>query len=638
MYNYSIMPLDTEHIEEICQDIRYQYENRIADCALFMMTLVPEGNPVIDKASILCEKYDLFRNRLEEMSLECGILVQATIGHGYVLDKLFPFQQYIGMADGKAEYICCPYDEGFRQHFYHQMAIIAAHKPKLIMVDDDFRLMGERAGQGCACSLHRNRIRELTGENLSQEELRERIYRQNDAYIKEVFVETQKESLLGAAKIMRDGIDSVDPSIQGAFCACGDAAECAFEIATILAGKGNPSIVRINNGNYAKHGNHGFSVAMYRAASQIQHVKKADAILAETDTCPQNRYSTSAYQLHAHYTGTILEGASGAKHWITRLHAFEPGSGRMYRKLLGKYAGYYRTLADLVPKLIWMGCRIPVASSPEYLKIDQTKNGWYYHVLERIGLPMYFSAENTGAAFLDGDADRRYSDEELVKVLNGTVFLSSETAYRIVQRGYAEALGVDVRPWKGEHPSMEVMYLNRNECAVQMGIHELIPLNEKVEVHSMVMHVPDGKSQIALFPGVTRYTNAYGGTVVVFCGTPKAEFVHNQAFSFLCESRKQQLVQLLKESGNLPVWYTEDAEVYLRAAKVRGTNAWVVALFNIGMDPLETIPLGITRDVTCVEYLLPDGGWSECPFEKNSDGIQVFTEARIMDPVILRIQ
>lgn len=67
MYNYSIMPLDTDHIDEICEDIREQYEKGIATCALFKMTLVPEGNPPVDKAKILCEKYDLFRERLSKM-------------------------------------------------------------------------------------------------------------------------------------------------------------------------------------------------------------------------------------------------------------------------------------------------------------------------------------------------------------------------------------------------------------------------------------------------------------------------------------------------------------------------------------------------------------------------------------------
>ena len=75
MFNYSIMGLDTDHIEEICEDIKYQYENRICDMALFCMTLSPECNPVLDKASVLCEKYDQFRDKLDSIGLKCGVLI-----------------------------------------------------------------------------------------------------------------------------------------------------------------------------------------------------------------------------------------------------------------------------------------------------------------------------------------------------------------------------------------------------------------------------------------------------------------------------------------------------------------------------------------------------------------------------------
>ena len=52
MYNYSIMPLDAAHVDEICEDIRRQYQQGITSCALFCMTLVPEGDPPIPKAEI----------------------------------------------------------------------------------------------------------------------------------------------------------------------------------------------------------------------------------------------------------------------------------------------------------------------------------------------------------------------------------------------------------------------------------------------------------------------------------------------------------------------------------------------------------------------------------------------------------
>ena len=50
---YTIMPLDTEHIDEICADIKEQVESGVATCVLFNMKLVPEGIPVVDKARFL---------------------------------------------------------------------------------------------------------------------------------------------------------------------------------------------------------------------------------------------------------------------------------------------------------------------------------------------------------------------------------------------------------------------------------------------------------------------------------------------------------------------------------------------------------------------------------------------------------
>ena len=53
------MPLDTDYIEEICLDIKNQYDRKIADCALFSMSLVPEGNPPVDKVGIMCQKFEI---------------------------------------------------------------------------------------------------------------------------------------------------------------------------------------------------------------------------------------------------------------------------------------------------------------------------------------------------------------------------------------------------------------------------------------------------------------------------------------------------------------------------------------------------------------------------------------------------
>ena len=137
---YSIMPLDTNHLDEICEDIRMQYENGVTTCALFNMTLVPEGNPPVNKAKIMCESYDLFKQKLDSMGIPNGVLVQASIGHGWTLSQLFPYQRYVSFNSGKETFTVCPYDDGFCEYIYDALKTITEHNPSHIMIDDDFRL------------------------------------------------------------------------------------------------------------------------------------------------------------------------------------------------------------------------------------------------------------------------------------------------------------------------------------------------------------------------------------------------------------------------------------------------------------------------------------------------------------------
>ena len=642
MHLYSIMPIDMvdEHLEEIAEDIKYQYENGIATTALMMMTLVPEGNPPIDKAGIYLKAYDKIRDRLKKEGKEIGILVQASIGHGWVLDHMFPFQRYTNLTDGKEINVVCPYDEGFREHFRGVMAKITAHKPKEIMVDDDFRLMF-REGKGCACPLHMKAFNRLAGTNMTREELYRHTQGTTEEDIKytKLFIETQRDSLLGAARAYREGVDSVDPRMPVSFCACGSGAEFADEIAHILAGNDNPVIVRLNNGTYTAQGARFFSDLSLRAAAQAAILKgNVDVMLAETDTCPQNRYSTSAQLCHAHFTATILEGAAGAKHWITRLHTFEPKSGMAYRKKLSKHRGMYEKLSEIVPSIQWLGCRMPVSKTPGYgygaMPSIMETNGWSSCVMERLGIPMYFSSVPGGATFMDGPADAYMTDEEIREIFKGTVFLASDTAKRLIDKGYADCLGVSVQKWAGANPSGEIVNEKGNIASAQCKICSLTPENNDVKAESMVFHLKDGKTRQMLFPGVTSYKNPLGGTSIVFSGTPKTNYNIIEAFSFLSESRKEQIVRLLKENGGLKVYYPGDAEVYLRLGKTNG-NAYMCVLFNLGLDVIDEIELCTDFDVKRISKMMPDGTEKDAAFKKEGELIRIHECANVLDPVVL---
>lgn len=638
---YTIMPLDTAHLEEICQDIRLQYENGTATCALFMMTLVPEGDPPVDKVGVLCAKYDKFRDRLAEMGLTCGVLVQATIGHGWVLSDPFPFQPFTALDTGHQPQIVCPMDEGFRDYIEKVFATIAAHHPATIMLDDDFRLMSFREGNGCGCPLHLAEVNRRAGTHYSREELNTILHShstEGDRLIP-IMIQAQKDSLIDCAKRMRAGIDSVDPTIPGSFCCVGNNVECAVEIAQIMAGENHPVVVRINNGNYTAAGPRLFSDVFLRAAQSIAKLKgKVDVILAETDTCPQNRYSTSALSLHTHFTGTLLEGAAGAKHWITRLHAFEPESGVAYRNVLGSYAGFYKTIAELVPTLRWRGCRIPTTDCAcfDYRKNNSGTNGWSRCVLERLGLPMYFSPDVAGITCLEGDVDAAFDDSTISSVLQGSVFVSSDAAERLIARGFGDFLGVDVRPWQGEQPSYEMLPPRNNPESVQVRYRELVPNKPGVQVLSTVIHTVDGEHMTELFPGVTAYKNPAGGTVFVFCGTPRTNYSLTEAFSFLNYSRKEQLIDMMRSVGELPIYYPGDAEVYLRVADMPDGKRFC-AVFNLGLDPIENLPLISDRPVNSIEVLQADGSFYPFTFHDLDGVIVTDCTCRPLEPLVLRL-
>ena len=643
MLKYSIMPLDAAHIDEVCEDIRQQKENGVADFPLFMFKLVPEGIPAVDKVALYADTYVKFRDKLEKYGVNCGILVQSSLGHGYHIDQM-PFQPYVGLAHGKHIYSYCPSDEDLRNYFKKQFAALARLKPAIVMVDDDFRTLFKDGG-GCCCPRHLKAFNAAAGTDFTREQLNEILrgeYPETEKYT-QIYTEMQRHLLLGCAQAMREGLDEVDPSIQGAYCCCGFHTCFGTDIGRVLAGKNNPSIVRINNGFYTSAGSRWFSgnVSM-RTAVQISVLKstgKPDIILSESDTCPNNRYSTSATTLNAHIIGSVLEGVDGSKLWLTRLASYEPKSGKAYRKKLAENSKRYDALCNLVKNIRWAGARIPMPDKPDFsLRFgDWGKtpyNAWTDCVFERLGFPVYFSSDDGGAVFLEGDNDALLSDEQLLNALKGALFLASDSAQNLIKRGFGKYLGVRLQPWQGDAPSLEKIDCNGEFCEVQQKIMQIIPENDSLQILSMVYHVTE-KVKEPLFPGVVSYKNELGGTVTVFAGTPNTKYHYLTAFSFLNESRKLQLARLLTESGNLPVYYTEDAEVYIKAGYLEDGGLLIV-VFNLGLDVLEDIPLWFENTPTAIEILETDGKFKKCGFSAEKQVIRVKANCTTLEPIILK--
>ena len=639
MYNYSVALLNTDNIEEICADLLYQKENKIADCPIFSMSLYPDGTPPENKAEKYCKTYDIFKEKLDKMGVESGVLVQSTIGHGPTVNAPSPFQNVVNFKTGQKTHLYCPLDEDFREHMKNSFIEISKRNPKVIMLDDDFRLLG-RAEKGCACPLHMKRFNELAGTSLSREELFDIISNKKENHEKyyKLYVQTQKESLVGLAEKMREGIDCVNPDIQGAVCTCGG--EFEADIAQALAGKSNTPIIRLASGNYTTQSFHWFSIPMTNAAMQKCSYKGMDIkMLAETDTCPHNRYSKGAQPLHAHFTGLLMEGVSGAKHWISNLKPYEKLSSKAYEKILKKYSGFYEKVEELVKDVTPFGCNCPVPPRPSYeienynCITDAKYNtlGWSACVLERLGLPMYFSSNPSGISFFDGNKPIAFTNDEMLAFFKGTVVLSSDSCQILNDRGLLEYTGVEVREWDKKVISGEFLINEGFSIPRQHLSKELVPINDSVIEDSYAYNLAYGEKE-RLFPAVTVYNNPAGGKTIVFSGTPQTEFTYTQAFSMLNAARKDQLIRLLNDK--LPLYYPDDSDIYLRAGYHKELGIFC-GFFNVSLDTFEDIILHTDFDITNVRKLIPDGSFKECTFKKDGNRITIDEPAYPTDPVIL---
>lgn len=645
MYNYSMMPLNENHFDELVADIKDQYKRGVTTCPLFIMTLVPEGDKdsVWDKVGPLCELYEKFRNALAEDGVPSGVLVQASLGHGYDIN-VAPFTRFVGLPDGKEQKVYCPLDDDFLNHFRGVIRRIAQARPAAIMLDDDFRLLMRPAG-GCACHLHMREFETKTGLSWSREQLWAYVESHPaDDPITVAFLDTQKDALVKAAKAFREEIDKVDPTIQGINCTSGDLCESVSFTNPEFCGKGNPTMVRVPCGTYAPVSVREFSDIMRRAAVCTTKLKKAgiDIVLGETDTIPFNRYGKNARYLHSHYTAAILEGVRGAKHWITRISAWEPKSGKAFRDVLAEHSSFYNTLADYVEGIRWVGANSAFLEQEQHsyaLKniLRYHENYWVVLCLERMGLPFYFAepTENAKLTFLEDSIVKHMTDAQIRAAFAGTVCMTSEVASDLIDRGYGDLLGVAVKDWTGIAANKEIFAFDLSSgCTKQKECRMLEIQKEQVETLSWSARFIEGENK-KLSPAVTVLKRGDEKYSVVFAGTPKARHNYMEGFAFLNESRKRQFVDIFTRAGALPIYYDGDEEVLLRAGRIKDGRL-LAGFFNLGYDPLEELDLVLDFTPEEIDYLDPNGKEIGLEYTQGKDGrVKVQTKLEPLYPLIM---
>lgn len=655
--------LDAYMEEQVAELVRMSATNT-ADIHMISFHIVPEGDPLIDKISIFEKKYlkakKIAADRGAADYCRFGILMNSIFGHAKPFHK--SAFQYMESPEPWAKELArnfpCPLDKDFIKYVEACSERIGALRPDLMLVDDDFRVIGGR--NACVCPLHVKAVNERFGLNLTQESLSKHLlgYTKEDRAVADKLDIISREAMENLAKTIRRAVDKTDPAIRIGLCNNPSDVHYLKNVPAILAGKGNKSLLRVGASRYQRDSNRDFGQFLQYVAYQ-QDWFNPDEICGELDTYPRNRYSISAQALHNQFAVEIMFGATYGKFWPTRTHTWEPKSAIPFKEMFRKNRGFYNELSRQVKKTVshsGLTTVIPplFKSAWNGRSRDTFDYGnWLATCGTVMGLPVQFSKAGNAPAFLTGHNIAKIDDENLRKILSKGAILDSTAAFALQDRGLLEKYaGISAKNTR--NPNIRELRFTEDTLCVSLGIAKkgsdlpngIITLEIKnPAVRTLAsfntnrfIYCNDAAPDSYISPAVTYFENSEGGRVAVFAAIPEGSKYNNGAggFPFMNESVKALIFGIANDIAPFDFYYAEDAEILFFCGK-QSDGDYLVFFSSLSHDTLENIPLKTPRKVAKAKALNSDGTWHDVKFSQDGNAATFAEAALPLNPVILKI-
>ena len=215
----------------------------------------------------------------------------------------------------------CPLDEDFKRFSGEYIADVARCGVDMIMFDDDYRYGFHSGGNmGCICELHRKRICDDIGENITRAELARQILSGGKSKYRDAWIKENGYSLESFAKNVREYVDKVDPKIRVGLCACLSSWDIdgtdIYTLSKLLAGDTRP-FARLSGAPYwasgepTAWGNHLQDVVELERMERAWIGDVDIELMAEGDGYPRPRTKCPASYLEGFDTAVRASGNIG---------------------------------------------------------------------------------------------------------------------------------------------------------------------------------------------------------------------------------------------------------------------------------------------------------------------------------------
>lgn len=510
---------------------------------------------------------------------------------------------HIRGANGETADGSCPADANFVSFMQKYTADIASCGVDLIMFDDDFRFGHQVGDIACTCENHMKRIKEILGEDISPESLKEKALTGAGNRYRDAWMTANGESLIAFARSMREAVDKVNPAVRIGQCTCmsswGVDGAPPEEVARAFAGGTRPFFRLIGAPYWAVDRN--FNNSRLQNVIEFERMQKSfctpDAeIFAEGDTYPRPRHWCPASYLEIFDTALRADGSvDGILKYAIDYWAradYETGYIDRHVKNQAAYAWIEKN-ASAKPAV---GVR--VYEAPEKLKTmvlpDEARRGAaIYEVMFSPAAKMLADCSVPTVYRGDGVCSIAF-DENINAVpeyaLRSGIMLDMRAADILSERGIDVGI---IKKGEKVHCECE-LFDSGNELNIPGGVGAYkIMLNEKCTVLSWF---DAGKGE--RIPAVYVYKNKDGQAFTVF--NFDAYFGFGAAYRSYARSEQIARAVGLMTDRSLPAYAYGNPDFYIMAKS--DSEEMAVCLWNIFADTAENPVIELDAEYESAEF------------------------------------
>ena len=410
---------------------------------------------------------------------------------------LKPGQQFRLMVDSNgrtASATACPLCPALREHLRRQYERMAQLQPRIIWVDDDFRLHNHAPLQwgGCFCELHMQEFSRRAGRRFSRDEFVRGVLQPGSPHpFRRIWLDTNRETMVDLATMLGQAVNRVSPQTQVGLMSSAPEVHCieGRDWEGVLRGMaaGKVPVNRTHLPSYSEVSGADYLWNFGRISRLSAAMVPPDTLLyPELENWPHSRFSKSRAFTRFQIESSAALGAAGITMDLFDLF----GNGVMplegYVQPLVQAKALMKRLRGLkIERRQETGVQVlynPRASYSLWTEKGQSlselapeEDFWagFFGVMGIAHTFQEWSGQNQSVLAISGQYCRGLQDAQVRELLSGNVvLLNGDAIFTLVQMGLGALVGVKRADWLASDsgkPSYEQVSDGRTYAGLREG-------------------------------------------------------------------------------------------------------------------------------------------------------------------------